>query len=144
MNSKVLKIVVAIIAVIGLAGFVMVSMADKNTPEMTSAVNFIVDFAFFLLIAVVFVAIVLSLLSLIKKPATLKKTLLGIVILGVVFAISYFTASDATVFDANGLTLLEAGSVSKWSGAGLTFSLVLLTIGGLFFVIDLLRGLVKS
>ena len=86
----------------------------------------------------------MSLFSLLKNPAALKKTLLGLAIFGALFLVSYFASSDGAVLGANGEGLLEAGSTSKWSGIGLMFSYVLLAAGGLFFVVDLLRGLIKS
>jgi len=74
----------------------------------------------------------------------LKKTIIGLAIFGILFAISYFASSDGAVFGANSEGLLKAGSTSKWSGTGLIFSYILLAVGGVFFVVDLLRGLIKS
>lgn len=146
MGSKILKILVGIIFILGVAGFVMVAGSEKDTPEMASAVSFMVNLAVVLLIAAVVIAVLLSLVSLVKKPAALKKTLVSLGILAVVLAVSYFMASDAAVLDTQGVVLKDgqAGSVSKWSGTGLNISLFLLLVGGVFFVIDLLRGLIKS
>ncbi|WP_299108167.1 hypothetical protein [uncultured Tenacibaculum sp.] len=144
--SKLLKVVVAIIAILGIVGFVMVAGAEEKTPEMDSAAGFMVNVAYVLLVATVVVAVALSLFSLMKNPAALKKTLLGLVVLGVVLLIAYFTASDAAVYDAQGVLVKdgEAGATSKWVGTGITYSLILGAIGMLFFVWDLLKGLVKS
>lgn len=146
MNSKILKVLVAIIFVLGIVGFIMVGRAEKDTPEMASAVSFMVDIAFFLLIITVVVAIALSLFSLIKNPAALKKTFLGLAVLGVLLAVAYFMSSGDAVYDAQGVILKDgqAGAVSKWVGTGVTYSLILGGIGTIFFVIDLVKGLVKS
>lgn len=144
--NKVLKIVVALIALLGIVGFVMVAGAEEKTPEMDSAADFMVNVAYFLLIAAVLVAVVLSVIALLKNPAALKKTLLGLVGLGVVLAVSYFMASDAAVYDAQGTLIKdgEAGATSKWVGTGITYSLILGAVGLVFFVWDLLKSLVKS
>ena len=144
--SKLLKVVVAIIAILGIVGFVMVAGAEEKTPEMDSAANFMVNVAYVLLIATVAVAVVLSIFALLKNPAALKKTLLGLVLLVVVLAVSYFMSSDAAVYDAQGVMLKEgqAGPTSKWVGTGITYSLILGGLGLVFFVWDLLKGLVKS
>ena len=146
MNSKVLTILTAVIAILGVAGFVMIANEEKGTAGMESAVAFMVNTAYYLLIATVIITAVLSLVSLFKNPSALKKTLIGIAVLGVVLAISYFTASDAAVYDAQGLIVKggEAGSTSKWAETGLTYSLILGAVGGAFFIFDLLKGLAKS
>lgn len=142
--GKILKIVVAIIFVLGIVGFVMIAGAEQDTPEMASAVSFMVNLAIVLLVATIAIAVILSLLALVKNPAALKKTLLGLVIFAVLLGISFVIASETEVLGANGESLLKAGSVSKWSGTGLHFSLILLAIGGILFVVDLVKGLIKS
>jgi len=117
---------------------------EPTSEEMGSAADFVVNLSVALLIAAAALAVVMSLLSLLKNPAALKKTLLGLGIFATLFAVSYFASSDAAVFGANNESLLEAGSVSKKSGTGLILSYILLAVGGLFFVVDLLRGLIKS
>ncbi|CAA0161771.1 hypothetical protein V3A08_07130 [Tenacibaculum maritimum] len=146
MDSKILKGLVAIISILGIVGFIMVARAGEGTPEMASAASFMVSIAFYLLIVVVVVTVLLSLISLLKNPAALKKTFVGLAILAVVLAVSYFTASDAAVYDAQGVVLKEgqAGATSKWVGTGITYSLLLGFVGLVFFVLDLLKGLVKS
>ena len=144
-SNLLLKILVAVIFVLAIVGMVMVANGGEDTsPEMASAAGFVVNLAIVLLVASAALAVIMSLFSLLKNPAALKKTLLGLAIFGALFLVSYFASSDGAVFGANGEDLLEAGSTSKWSGTGLMFSYVLLAAGGLFFVVDLLRGLIKS
>jgi len=140
-----LKILVAVIFVLALVGMVMIAQGGEATStEMASAASFVVTLALVLLAAAAILAVVVSLFTLLKNPAALKKTLLGIAIFGALFAVSYFASSNGAVSGANGEGLLESGSTSKWSGTGLIFSYILLAVGSVFFVVDLLRGLIKS
>ncbi len=140
-----LKILVAIIFVLAFVGIVMIATAGEDvSPEMTRAATFVVNLALILLGAAAVLALVTSLISVFKNPAALKKTLLGLAIFVALFAVSYFAANDGPVFGASGENLLEAGSTSKWSGTGLIFSYILLAVGGIFFVVDLFKGLIKS
>jgi len=143
-SNLLLKILVAVIFVLAIVGMVMVASAGEATPEETSAASFVVDLALVLLVATTILSVVASLISVFKNPAALKKTLLGLAIFGALFLVSYLFAGDEAVFGANGEDLLEAGSTSKWSGTGLIFSYILLAIGGVFFVVDLLKSLIKS
>lgn len=149
--GKFLPLLVAVIAVIGAILFARVIMESEEaikTDEaiQASVVDPLVSFSTFLLYIAVGVTVVLSLWSLIKNPAALKKTFLGLVVLGVLLLVSYFTASDAAVYDAQGIMLKEgqAGATSKWVGTGITYSLILGGIGLVFFILDMLKGLVKS
>ena len=140
-----LKILVAVIFVLAVVGIVMIANGGEDTSsEMASAANYVVNLSVVLLAAAGGLAVVMSLLSLMKNPAALKKTVLGLAIFGALFAVSFFASSNGAVSGANNEALLEAGSTSKWAGTGLIFSYVLLAVGGVFFVVDLLRGLIKS
>ncbi len=148
--TKLLPLLIAVIGVIGIILFARVISAgeqvETDVAVQNSVVSPLVSFSYYLLVIVVIVSVILSLLGLFKNPAALKKTLIGLAVLGVLLAISYFTASDAAVYDAQGTMLKDgaAGSVSKWVGAGITYSLILGAVGFFFFVFDLLKGLIKS
>ena len=146
--SKFLSIFIAIIAVVAAVLFIQVFLTDEeNLAEVNAAVSPLVGFSTFLLYAAIGVAVLLSLWSMIKNPENLKKTLLGIVVLGVVLIVSYFFADSAAVVDAQGKVLEggEADAVSnQWAGTGIWFSIALLAVAGAFFVIDLVKGLIKS
>ncbi|CAM1365058.1 hypothetical protein [Tenacibaculum xiamenense] len=146
MNSKILKIIVAVLSVIGLILFFRVAGIDKeDTTALSDAVSPLVTYSVGLLILAVAAAIIASLLGIMKNPAALKKTLLGVAALVVALVISYILASDAAVLDANSSVIAEAGSdVSKYTSTGIWISLILLVIGGAFFVYDLIKGLIKS
>jgi hypothetical protein len=99
-----------------------------------------------LLIATVVVAIGLSLLSLFRNPENLKKTLGGLAVLAALLIISYFLADSDAVYNAAGGIEPggeEGSAVNRWVGAGIWYSIILGSIASLFFVWDLVKGLVK-
>lgn len=145
MNKRILTILVAVIAVIGFALFGMVMGAGEvETKEMQGAVSNMVWFSVILLILSIAIAVVASVLGVFKNPGTLKKTIFGVVGLVVVILVSYLVSDANQVFDANGESIAIAGSsASKLTSAGIWSSLILLVVGGAFFVYDLLKGLIK-
>jgi hypothetical protein len=106
-----------------------------------------VSFSQYLLYGVVIVTLVLSLIGLFKNPDNLKKTLLGVSALVVLFIVAYFIADSDVVID-NANNILEGGeagsSINQFTGAGIWFSIILGGIGLFFFVYDLVKGLIKS
>lgn len=145
--SKKLTIVVALIAFIGIALFINVSAAGEDAKAIDSAVSPLIAFSQYLLYVTIAVTLFLSIRGLFRNPENLKKALKGVAALAVLLAIAYFLGDSNAVLDAQGLVLEggEAGSsANHWVGVGIWFSLILGTIGGLFFVFDLAKGLVKS
>lgn len=145
MNKRILTILVAVISVIGFVLFLRVLGTDEeNVAEMSGVVAPLVTFSIIILIAAVAIAVIASLLGVIKNPAALKKTLFGLVGLGVVLLVSYLIADSSEVLDANKLVIAEAGgSISKLTSGGIWTSLILLVVGGAFFIFDLFKGLIK-
>ena len=148
--GKFLPVIIAGICVIGAILFIRVMMAGEEEIKTDAAVQAsvvtpIVTFSIALLIAAVVITVLTSLFSMFKNPAALKKTMLGLGVLAILLAISYFSASDAAVYDAQGVLLKDgaAGAVSKWVGTGIIYSLILGAVGSLFFVFDLVKGLIK-
>jgi len=141
-KSKILNIIVAVFGVIGVILFIRVIMAGDDTAAIDSAADTFVYYGTFLLIITAIIAFVLSMINLVKNPAALKKTLLGVGILAVLLIISYVIASDAAVTDSFGKIIKngEAGKVSKWVGALINFTGVL----GLVGLLTVGWGFVKS
>ncbi|MCB0458769.1 MAG: hypothetical protein R2821_02110 [Flavobacteriaceae bacterium] len=141
-KSKILTIVTAILGVIGIFFFVRVLMAGDDTAAIDGAASGFVNYGYYLLIIAVIIAVLMSVLNLIRNPKALKKSLAGVLILGVLLAISYFTASGDAVTDALGNVIKdgEAGEVSKWISALITFTFILGTIT----LIAIVGGFVKS
>jgi succinate dehydrogenase hydrophobic anchor subunit len=151
-SNKILNIGITLIALIGGILFIRIFSEDAevietNVDVQNSLVSPLISFSFWLFIAGVIITILLSLWSLIRNPENLKKTLGGLAVLAVLLFIAYFLSDSAVVYDANGLNVLPGGeegsSVNKWVGTGIWYSTILLIIAGLFFVWDLLKGLVK-
>lgn len=152
-SNKILSIVITVIAVIGIILFIRVGTEDAevietNVDVQNSLVSPLIYYSTWLFYATVAIAVILSLWSLIKNPENLKKTLGGLGVLAVFLLIAYFLADSAAVYDANGLKVLEGGeegsATNKWVGTGIWYSVILGGIASLFFVWDLLKGLVKS
>jgi len=75
--------------------------------------------------------VVVSIGNLIKHPKALKKSLLGIAVMLVLFALAYFTSSGEAVTDGFGKVLKggEAGNVSHWVSALINFTGILGFVG---------------
>lgn len=150
--SKILSILIAVIAVIGAFLFIRIFLADadaiKTDPEtQQSYISPIIFFSTTLLYVSVGVAVLMSLVNLVKNPDNLKKTLLGLAVLGVILVLAYFTGDSNVVTDTQGKVLEggEAGSsVNQWVSTGIWYSMFLGIIAGAFFVLDLVKGLIKS
>ncbi len=141
-KAKILTIITVVIGVIGAFLFIRVLMAGDDTEAIDSSVNTIVHFSKWLLMITAGIAVVLSLISMLKNPKALKKALIGVVALAILFGISYAMASDAAVTNKFGdiVTNGEAGSTSKMISTLITFTGIMgaLAIGTIGF------GFVKS
>ena len=150
-SNKILNLLIAGIALIGGILFIRIFMEDTAAIEtdaaiQNSVISPLIYFSTWLLIATVVVAVGLSLLSLFRNPENLKKTLGGLAVLAALLMISYFLADSEAVYNAAGGIEPggEAGSsVNRWVGAGIWYSIILGGIASLFFVWDLVKGLVK-
>ena len=136
MNSyKIFKYVAAAVGIIGVIFLIRMMMiggeAIESDPSKQGVANGFVMFAFWLLVIVAAITILLSVMNLIKNPQNLKKTLLGLAALGVLLMISYFMSSGDAVLDGFGNVVKngEAGATSKWVGTLITFTGILGAIG---------------
>lgn len=136
--SKILMIISFVLAIIGI-GFYYFS-TDGGDRSMGNYVGY----AILLLIVTAGLAIVFSLLNLLKNPAMLKKALVSLGVLAVVLVIAYLTAKGEAVYNASGVVFEGSeGSVSKWVGTFINYSLILLLVGAVLFLYDMIRNLVK-
>ncbi len=145
--SKILSIVTGIIGFIAIYFLIRIIMeGDETVAESADLQNSLVDpyinfgKAVFYITAIV--ALVFSLLNLVKYPKLLKKALVSLAALGILLAISYAMADDGATLNPSGIILEdgEAGAISKWVSTGIWFSLIL---GGLGLLI-IFSGFVKS
>lgn len=150
-SNKILNILIAAIALIGGVLFIRVLMEDSVAIEesvdlQNSLVSPLISFSYWLCIAAVVITIGLAFLSLIRNPENLKKTLGGLAVLAVLLGIAYVLSDSNVVYNSAGG--IEAGgeegsAINHWVGAGIWYSIILGSIAGLFFVWDLVKGLIK-
>ncbi|MDP5106223.1 MAG: hypothetical protein NWQ31_08635 [Polaribacter sp.] len=150
-SNKILNILIAAIAFIGGILFIRVLMEDAQAIEesvdlQNSLVSPLISFSYWLCIAAILITIGLALMSLIRNPENLKKTLGGLAVLAVLLLVAYFLSDSNAVYNSAGGIEAggEAGSaINRWVGAGIWYSIILGSIAGLFFVWDLVKGLIK-
>jgi len=151
-SNKILSIIIAVVALVGAFLFIRIFMEDAEAIEtdvdlQNKVISPIIYYSTFLLIATVVITVVLSLWSIIRNPENLKKTLMGLLALGVLLIISYFLSDSEAVINAAG-GISEGGeagsSINQWVGAGIWYSIILGVIASGFFVYDLVKGLIKS
>ena len=150
--SKIITYVITLLALIGIILLVRVLMAGEEAVEndvdvAKKVVRPLVYFSQYLLYFAVGITLVLSLGGLFKNPESLKKTLLGLGVLGLLFLGAYSLSDSNIVLDNADIVLPggeEGSSTNRFVGTGIWFSLILGFIGLGFFVYDLGKGLIKS
>ena len=148
--SKILSLVAGLIGLIAFYYFVRIVMTGDDTLEtdleaQASIISPFITFARWILIATGLIAVVFSMINLVKHPKVLKRSLIGVAVMAVLLIVAYSFASDAAVTDTVGRVLEdgEAGPVSKWVSTGINFSGILGVIGLAFFLVVFSRSLVK-
>jgi hypothetical protein len=150
--SKIITYVVTLLALIGIILLVRVLMAGEEAVEndvdvANKVVSPLVYFSQYLLYFAIGITLVLSLGGLFKNPESLKKTLLGLGVLGLLFLGAYSFSDSNIVLDNADIVLPggeEGSSINRLVGTGIWFSVILGFIGLGFFVYDLGKGLIKS
>lgn len=150
-SNKILNILIAAIALIGGVLFIRVLMEDSVAIEesvdlQNSLVSPLISFSYWLFIAAVIITIGLAFWSLIRNPENLKKTLGGLAVLAVLLVVAYILSDSTVVYDAAGKIQPggeEGSAINRWVGAGIWYSIILGGIAGIFFVWDLIKGLIK-
>ena len=132
---KIAKIGAAALGVIGIILLVRVLMAgdavETDAATQASVVDPFVTFTFIMLGLTAIFAVGFSLWSLVQNPAALKKALITLAGLAVLFAIAYMLADDGEITNKFGQVLEdgEAGPISKNSGALIKYTYFLGFIG---------------
>lgn len=149
--SKILSIVTGIIGFIAIYFLIRIIMeGDDPVKESADLQNSLVDpyinFAKVIFYITTIVALVFSLLNLVKYPKLLKKTLVSLAALGVLLAISYAIADDGATLNPSGIILEygEVGAISKWVSTGIWFSLILGGVGLLIIFSGFVKSLVSK
>jgi hypothetical protein len=150
-NTKILNLLIAALALIGGILFIRVfsvdaSVIETDVDKQNSIISPLIYFSYYLFLGTVIITVVLSLLGLLSNKDNLIKALKGIGALTVLLIIAYILSDSNVVYDAAGRVQPggeEGSSVNRWVGAGIWYSIILGGIAGLFFVWDLVKGLIK-
>jgi hypothetical protein len=148
--SKITKLIAGVLAIIGLYFFarIMVAGNDQIQESLSLQSNVIGPFITFtqiLLMLVISAALIFSVINIITHPNLLKKFLISISVLSILFLLVYFTASGAAVTNNAGMVVQngEAGATSKLVSTGITYSAILGVVGIFFFLFDFAKSMTK-
>lgn len=129
---KIAKIATAVLGLIGVIMLVRVMMpgdeALKSDAEVQNSVlDPFVSFTIFMLYLTTGIAIVFSIWNLVTHPAALKKAIISLAVLGILFVVAYVMASDAEITGANGAYIKggEAGTTPKMVGTLIKYTYIL-------------------
>jgi hypothetical protein len=102
-----------------------------------------ITFTFIMLGLTLILAVGFTLFGLLKNPAALKKSLMTLVVLGVLFAVAYVLASDAAVTDKFNQVIEfgEKGPISKRVGTLINYTYILGIIGLVCVLWGSLKGM---
>ena len=144
--SKILKFVSLIIALIAVYFFVQVSTngdgVEGDVEALNSAVGGYIGFTKILLIITAIIVAAFMILDVVKHPAKLKKTLIGLVVFFALFALAYVLADASAVQTSAGL-IEEGSDLSKKVSTGIIFSFILGVIAFAGFIFDSVKSLLK-
>ncbi len=144
--SKILKAVSFVIAVIAVYFFVQVSTngdgVEGDVEALNSAVAGFISFTNILLYLTAIIIIVFVVLDIVKHPAKLKKSLIGLGIFVALYFVAYALAGDGEVVTSD--KVIKAGSdLSKKVSTGIIFSAILGVIAFGGFIVDSVKSLIK-
>lgn len=124
---KIIRIVVLILAIIGIALLVTILTGNLGTISAFMTIAYVV-----LGIAILF-TLLFSFTQLFANKETLKKTLISFGLFALVIVIAYVVSDGEAVYKAGELVISEGDS--KWVGAGLItfYLLTIIAIGSMVF-----------
>jgi len=140
MNKKqtaLLSVLVVVLIAIGILIFAFAADADGK-------IGIFVNYGIFLTVVTVLLTLLFSVLNIFKSPEALKQTLTAVAALVIILIISYLVADSSLVYDAAGKPFAGSeGSVSKWMGTSINYSIILLFISGGLFAWDMIKNAIK-
>lgn len=154
--TKYLKYIAMVIGVVGFIYYIRIIMVGNIDPDklaledpdtvermnnLSGIVSGFMDITMWVLVILIVIVLVFTILNLLKKPAALKKAIIALVILGILFAVSYMIADDGKVITK--AETIEAGSTSKLIEGGLWFSVILGAVAFIGFIFDSVKNLIK-
>ncbi len=132
--ENILKIVILIVAIICGYFFIRLFMVGDDAIEtdkslQDSIISPFLVVAYIILAFTVIVTLFFSIMNLLKNPAVLKRSLIGIGVFLAIVIVSYLLATGETTTLSDGQTLSESGT--KWVSAGLTtfYFLIVIAVG---------------
>lgn len=139
--TKYLKYISLFIGVLGIVFFIRLVM-NGDGEGLDSIVGGFLAIAKWVLIITVILVLIFSVINLLKNPKALKKAIISIVVLGVLFLIAYMIADDGEVV-TKAVTVAKGGE-SKLIEGGLWFSVILGAIAFFGFIFDAVRNIIKN
>lgn len=138
--NKIAKIAAGVLGLIGVIMLVRVMMpgdeafvgdSQEVLDMQNSVLSPFVSFTIMMLYLTAGIAVLFSIVNLVKHPAALKKAIISLVVLGVLFGISYAMASGAEITGPNGVYIEggEEGSTPKMVGTLIKYTYILGIIG---------------
>lgn len=142
MNKQQGRLLTAVVWILAAIGFVIFFFTTNGQDGPTTA---FVTYGIILTVVSIAIAIIFALVNLIKHTDSFKTVLLAAGVLIFIFIVSYVLSDSNPVLDATGAPIPGSeGSVSKWIGTSIYYSMILLVISGGMFLWDLTKNLIKQ
>ncbi|MCF6351174.1 MAG: hypothetical protein L3J23_09155 [Flavobacteriaceae bacterium] len=140
--TKFIKFISLFIALVGAYFFIKILTIDgDDVSALSRPVSLFINFTKIVLYITIAIVLIFTVKNLLKNPKAMKKALISLGALAVVFALSYMMADGGKVVTSAGT--LEAGSTSKLVSAGMWFSILLGAVAFIGFIFDTVKTLVK-
>lgn len=154
--TKYLKYISMVIGILGFIYYIRILMVgsidsdkleigDTDSVERMESLSGIVggfmDVTLWILVILIIIVLIFTVINLLKNPVALKKAIIAIVVLGILFAVSYMIADSGKVVTK--AETIEAGSTSKLIEGGIWFSIILGAIAFVGFIFDSVKNLIK-
>lgn len=139
MNKKNNLLTVLVVTLVAIGVIIFFFSLDEG-----GLIGTFVSYGLILTVVSVVLAMFFALQNVIKDKESMKKTLTTMGLFLVILVISYLVSSSSAVYDATGKMFEGSeGSVSKWIGASINYSIILLLISGGLFVVDMVKNAFK-
>lgn len=147
-SSKILMLIagaIGLVSIIFLARIMIVGDIEITTSldVQNSIISPFITFSVIILVITILITVVFSVYILLKHPEQLKKALIGVGVLVGLLLITYFVSPNSQVVDVTGRILMEESITSQIISAGISYSLLLGTIGIGFFMWDFVKSMIK-
>jgi len=139
--NRILTIVIAIIAVVAAVMYISIFRADVDAGE-TGSIDGMLQFGKILVIITALIALFFALKNIATDPQKLKKSLISLVIFGILAAVAYAMAGSAIPTGLDDEIVINEGT-SKMVGAGIYLFYFLSAIAILAMVVFGIKKTIK-